>query len=87
MGTEKVIKISFLINLFCNIWCSSWHLHSLLPELKWHFFQTRAQSAVMAEQYLANLDQDEQCFHRSYCEASIKEAAEGTARAAKEAIK
>jgi len=49
--------------------------------------QTRAQSAVMAEQYLANLDQDEQCFHRSYCEASIKEAAEGTARAAKEAIK
>ena len=51
------------------------------------FFQTRAQSAVMAEQYLANLDQDEQCFHRSYCEASIKEAAEGTARAAKEAIK
>ena len=48
--------------------------------------QTRAQSALMAEQYLANLKEDTKCFHRSYCLASIKEEAD-TAKAAREAIK
>ena len=48
--------------------------------------QTRTQSALMAEQYLANFKEDEQCFHRSYCQASITEE-HNTGKAAKEAIK
>ena len=48
--------------------------------------QTRTQSALMAEQYLANIKQDEQCFHLSYCQASVTEQ-HTTGKAAKEAIK
>ena len=48
--------------------------------------QARTQSALMAEQYLSNLNGKEGCFHQSFCEAAHGHDAR-TARAAQEAIR
>lgn len=48
--------------------------------------QARTQSAVMAEQYLSNMKENEGCFHRSYCTAPIEKNPH-TAKAAEEAIR